>query len=464
MEAREAAVGGDHGLDAPVARKGRSGDHRCVGRVAVGVGVLLVVAGLALGTMRVGALEADELEHVSEPVTLSPVDGPHGPEPHRELARARVDAGEDVRFEICAPEPFSEAWVSALEIVVWDPGSEELVMRTEIDAERVGAAYPVGAGECIVVAQGRELPAGGELAVEAVWEGRTMPPAVARVPIRARVVAHRPLAPDDPWAVLAVLAGAVLAVVGAAGWRRRRASLDGSLDEAPSAGVVATSPSSGTRRDAAVRVAAGLVLLGAATIATGLVPFFGAVAGLGRGLFLAIVQIAAALVLVRGKPASAELHPRAAALGLAAPSRGWWLLAAPPIGIALWLLSGFLLRFVPSTGEAAIEAFVAWPSGLLAVALVAVIVPLAEELFFRGFVYGTLDARFGARTAFVATVLLFAVAHLPQVWHAWGALASILVTGIALTALRARTGSVLVPALAHLAYNGINAVLGLASG
>ena len=413
-------------------------------RVTVVAGVALVVGGLALGGMRVAALEADELEHVSEPVTLSPVDGPEGPEPHRELGRVRVDAGEDVRFEICTPEPFTEAWVSALEVVVWDPASQELVMRTELDAERVEAAYPVGAGECIVVAQGRDLPAGGELAVEAVWEGRTLPAEVARVPLRARIVAHRPLAPDDPWAVLAVLAGAVLAVIGAARWRGHPASAAPSDD-----------------RRAILRVAAGLGLLGAATVATGLVPFFGAVAGLGRGLFLAAVQIAAAVVLVNG---ASEPRSRPAALGVRAPSRWWWLLAAPPIGIALWLLSGFLLRLVPSTGEAAIEAFVAWPSGLLAVALVAVIVPIAEEIFFRGFVYGTLDARFGARAAFVATVLLFAAAHLPQVWHAWGAFASILVTGVALTALRARTRSVLVPALAHLAYNGVNAILGLASG
>lgn len=416
-----------------------------VARLVVGVAVVLVVAGLALGVARVSALESAELEHVSEPVTLSPTDG----EPHREITRVRLDAGEDVTFEVCAPEPFSEAWTGALEIAVWDPATQELLTRTALDADRLGRAHPVGVGECVVVAQGNDLAASGEIALEAVWAGRQLPPEVTRVPLRGHVVAHRPIAPDDRWPVWGALCGAVLGVLGVAGWRGR----------APAAPPETAGPLRDAGRGSLARVGAGLLVLAVASVAAGFAPLYGSTAGLSRGLLLAAVQIVAAVALV-----SAHGESRAHALGIAPPSRWWALALAPVVGVALWALGGLLVRWVPSTGTAPIESFVEWPSGTLAVALVAVVVPVAEELFFRGFVYGTIERSHGARAAFAASVLLFAAAHLPQVWNAWGAFSAILLTGLVLTALRARTSSVLVPALAHLAYNGVNVVLGLAGG
>ena len=427
-----------------------------LGRVSSGLGALLVVAGLGLGAIRVVALETDELEHIGDPVPLEPTPGEHGPEPHRELGRARVDAGEDVTFEVCAAEPFTDAWAGALAIAVWDPATQELVTRTEIDAERVRAARPVGSGECIVIARGTDLPAGGELAIEAVWDAE-LPAGIAGTPLRAHVIAHRPLASSDLWPVLLVLLGAFLSVMGNLG--------TGTTLPPRNLGTGTTLPPDRRGLRPLVHVAIGLVVLAAATIAAGMVPVFGASAGLGRGLFLAATQAVAAVLLVRAArpPDDALPAPRGRSLALVPPSRWWALALAPIAGIAVWAAGGVLLRVVPSTGEAAIESFVAWPSGMLAVSLAAVLVPLAEELFFRGFVYGTLDRRYGARTAFVATVLLFTAAHLPQAWHAWGAVSAILLTGVVLTALRAWTGSVLVPALAHLAYNGVNVVLSLAT-
>ena len=110
------------------------------------------------------------------------------------------------------------------------------------------------------------------------------------------------------------------------------------------------------------------------------------------------------------------------------------------------------MSVVPATGEAPIEAFISWPSGALAFAVLGMVVPLAEELFFRGFVFGALRP-LGVGMASVGTVLLFAAVHAQQAWGNWGALLSVTVTGIILTALRAVTGSAIVPAVAHLLYN-----------
>jgi len=195
----------------------------------------------------------------------------------------------------------------------------------------------------------------------------------------------------------------------------------------------------------------GLALLVSAIVATAFIPFGGSLAAVGRGLGLALVEVSLAIGLVFAIP-----WGRAFSLGLTLPSRPTLVLAlAPFAGVLFWLLGFLAVRLVPATGEAPIEAVVSWPSGALAVGLVAVMVPLAEELFFRGFIFGTAAQRFGNGAAFAITVVLFAVAHLPQDWGAWGAFTAIMVTGAGLTAMRWATASVLPCVLAHLAHNAI---------
>ena len=84
--------------------------------------------------------------------------------------------------------------------------------------------------------------------------------------------------------------------------------------------------------------------------------------------------------------------------------------------------------------------------------LLGMTVPLAEELFFRGFVYGTLRT-FGPVTAFVGAAVAFAAAHAQQTWGNWGALIAVTLTGLVMTTLRALSGSTLVPVTAHVLYN-----------
>ena len=101
--------------------------------------------------------------------------------------------------------------------------------------------------------------------------------------------------------------------------------------------------------------------------------------------------------------------------------------------------------------------FVSWPSGMLSFAALAVAAPLAEEIFFRGFVWSTLE-RYHRVAAFLGAWLLFVAFHASQTWGEWGALLAITVTGLGLTSIRALSGSTLIAATAHLVYNGMLAM------
>jgi membrane protease YdiL (CAAX protease family) len=178
-------------------------------------------------------------------------------------------------------------------------------------------------------------------------------------------------------------------------------------------------------------------------------PLPGALGGFARGLSVALIEVALAvggglLVFQRSRDGLRLLAPRA--------RPGLWLLAACGCALLLRPLSSLAMQLVPRTGEAPIEAFISWPSGALTFAMLGMIVPLAEELFFRGLLFGTLQP-LGTPAAAGGTILLFAAAHAQQSWGNWGALVSVFLTGVVLTGLRALSGSTLVPAVAHVLFN-----------
>jgi membrane protease YdiL (CAAX protease family) len=86
--------------------------------------------------------------------------------------------------------------------------------------------------------------------------------------------------------------------------------------------------------------------------------------------------------------------------------------------------------------------------------LLAVVVPVGEEVFFRGLVYGGLRARWGVVAATIASALFFSAVHV-QIIHGL----PIFVLGVILAALYQRTGSLLPPIVAH----GINNVIAVVS-
>jgi membrane protease YdiL (CAAX protease family) len=90
--------------------------------------------------------------------------------------------------------------------------------------------------------------------------------------------------------------------------------------------------------------------------------------------------------------------------------------------------------------------------------LLAVAVPIGEEVFFRGFVYGGLRSRWGVIVATLGSAAFFAAVHM-QIVHA----VPIFILGLALAALYERTRS-LVPALVVHALNNVLAVISIWRG
>lgn len=89
----------------------------------------------------------------------------------------------------------------------------------------------------------------------------------------------------------------------------------------------------------------------------------------------------------------------------------------------------------------------------LIVILICGVVPLTEELFFRGFAFGTMRARWRRTTAILASAAFFAAVHL-QLIH----FLPILALGVVLAYAYDRTGSLVAPVMVH-AVNNLVAIL-----
>ncbi len=94
-------------------------------------------------------------------------------------------------------------------------------------------------------------------------------------------------------------------------------------------------------------------------------------------------------------------------------------------------------------------------SVLMLMVLGILVAPLVEETVFRGYIYPVVARRFGVFTGVLATGALFGMAHAVQLWGGWGQIALLIIVGIVLTYVRARTGTVLASYFFHLGYNAI---------
>lgn len=428
------------------------------GSWAVGLSGVALALSLVATSIRVAGLEGRELDAAS---TWQPAGGA-GPR----LLEATLLRGDEVTFELCARDPMEPArWVGAGTLTVVRTDTSEEMFSLPIDAALLEGAARAGEGACVVFARVRELAIEEPEVPIAIGLVRTGDRLDA-IPVRARVLARRTLGDLDLGLVLLGLATALALVVGLA---------------ARPAGDAHDSAARG-----ALRAALGVGIVVASGIALGALAPGGPTSGLIGGLLLAGAEVGAAYALVR--PSSSG--SRTAALGLARSARipSWVariagdprraerlgralsivsLVIAPFVGVFLFFVARIALAMVPSTGQAPVEAFVSWPSGMLSFAALAVVAPIAEEVFFRGLVYGALRGGGGAGREAVAIAgswLLFALAHAPQDWGNWGGLLSVLVAGLGFTLLRAASGTVLVPCLAHLVYNGLLASSALAAG
>jgi membrane protease YdiL (CAAX protease family) len=417
--------------------------------------LLALIAGVgALGLLaqRVYAHERGELDFASEPRALAELArSPGSTAVSARIARVPLEAGELAVFELCVHDALEPArWLDAFELVVFQLPEMKLMLRVPLDEKRLRAARRNAAGACLNLGA-YNIERSGAYALDAVWLRAKPAAPLLQVPLRARVLATRGLGPQEKaaWLLLGLSVLTLLAAQLASRPRpspRSDPSADGSDMGPAQMGTILPNQCLRTTR---LRTTIAALTLLAAVIALTQVPSTGALATLAKGLALVALQCAVPLLLARLWRSDRDFLPIAARFR---PALAFAI--AGGAATLLWVLAGLALRLVPATGEAPIQTFVNWPSGLLCFAALGVLLPLGEELLFRGVLYRALLAWTGrAGWAAVLCWLPFVALHAQQSWGNWGGLVSIAMAGAVLTALRVASRSVLVPALAHVLYN-----------
>ncbi len=182
-------------------------------------------------------------------------------------------------------------------------------------------------------------------------------------------------------------------------------------------------------------------------------------------LFATAIAAAAVQIVVALSAGRLSREPLRSRLALGRPGLGATALAVAAAGCAA-LSSTFDAAFgalgLEQTGSIAhLNRVVVGlsPAGLaVAVAAAGVAAPVAEELFFRGYVQTRLCLRWGAWTGVVVTAALFGLIHLD-----WIHSPSAFVIGLYLGWLTARAGSIL-PAMAAHAVNNVLWVVATSAG
>lgn len=81
------------------------------------------------------------------------------------------------------------------------------------------------------------------------------------------------------------------------------------------------------------------------------------------------------------------------------------------------------------------------------------VAPFVEETIFRGFLYPVFARKWGIPAGVIITGVLFGLMHAAQLWGGFAQIGLLIIVGIVLTFVRARSGTVLASWLVHLCYN-----------
>jgi membrane protease YdiL (CAAX protease family) len=136
-----------------------------------------------------------------------------------------------------------------------------------------------------------------------------------------------------------------------------------------------------------------------------------------------------------------------------------WGLQTPTSWTAALVIAAIYLAWMLctdlATGWRGPWDFSPWIAAPLAASIMRVLAvclfgPAAEELVFRGFLYGLLKDRIGVLPTIAVTAVGWALLHVD---YSWWVIAIIVVDGLLLGLARWRTGSVFVPIAMHALYN-----------
>jgi membrane protease YdiL (CAAX protease family) len=392
---------------------------------------------LGFGAWRVYDLERREVDYSSPTRTLTEaLREPTATRISARLGVALLGSNQRATFELCAAQPLDPAsFENAFELAVLHLDEKRLMLRVPLDAAHLAHARRNSNGGCLLLGSGL-LEHGGTYTVEAIVGEAGPRPTAADVPLRVRILAKHPLTVQDQALVLG-LGLLLLLLIGL----QLRAAAPADADAADG---VHSFTWADINVDPIAALFASLVVFGAS-----LVPLTGPTLTLAKGVGLLSVQLGLAVLLTR----STHGVDRDQKLALCRPARVWSpllraLAALPPLVGAAMLA----VRLIPSTGEAPIQTFVSWPSGMLAAALLGVFLPIGEEVFFRGYLYAALLG-YGRFWSAVVNVIVFGSLHALQGWGNWGGLVGVFAAGLMFLWIRVASGSVLVASLLHVAYN-----------
>ncbi|MCS6886009.1 MAG: type II CAAX endopeptidase family protein [Acidobacteriota bacterium] len=132
----------------------------------------------------------------------------------------------------------------------------------------------------------------------------------------------------------------------------------------------------------------------------------------------------------------------------------------------LMLLISAIISSVLPNGETDFEKVMKISSSVrIATALLAVVTaPLVEEVVYRGVLFAPISKVYGTKPAILIVSALFVAVHLPQYWGGWAVLVSLTMLSVALTLLRAATGSLLPCFAVHTLFNAVNGLFIVISG
>lgn len=147
------------------------------------------------------------------------------------------------------------------------------------------------------------------------------------------------------------------------------------------------------------------------------------------------------------------------ALGLVRPKPGWVWALTPVIGLGLLLAGDFITSLLNVSEETAVAKLLETPLGAVTIAVLAVgIAPIAEELFFRGFVLAPMARRFSLGNAMAFNGLVFALVHILTYAGEFGYLPPLFLFGFVLSGVRIWTGSILPGVLIHFIFNATSII------
>lgn len=123
------------------------------------------------------------------------------------------------------------------------------------------------------------------------------------------------------------------------------------------------------------------------------------------------------------------------------------------------LLMGYVLKYFqpdlqPQSIEEMLRSAGQLPEFIAIIIAGVVLAPIAEEIFYRGMIYGLFRKYLGTTWGAVGAGLLFGLAH----WDLWRAL-PLAVGGAALCYIYEKSGSILVSMVAHGVWNGVMCIL-----